>query len=59
MNALRFLGLEEKVIVKEVQKRGSKLPPIKLTVKNIREGKVRDVYTGQMHEVVLFLRKAK
>jgi len=59
MNALKFLGLEEKVVVKEVQKRGSKLPPIQLTVKDIREGRVQDVYTGQIHEVVLFLRKAK
>jgi hypothetical protein len=59
MNALKFLGLEDKVVVKEVQKRGSTLPPIKLTVKDIRDGKVYDAYTGQIHEVVLFLRKAK
>ena len=59
MNALKFLGLEERVVVKEVQKRGSQLPPIKLTVKDIRDGIVHDAYTGQIHEVVLFLRKAK
>ena len=59
MNALKFLGLEDKVVVKEVQKRGSTSPPIKLTVKDIRDGKVYDAYTGQIHEVVLFLRKAK
>lgn len=58
MNALSFLGLDENIIVKEIKKRGSSLPPTRLTVKNIREGKVRDT-SGQLCEVVIFLRKSK
>tara|TARA_Y100000310_G_C20563242_1_gene754136 strand:- start:727 stop:903 length:177 start_codon:yes stop_codon:yes gene_type:complete len=58
MNALKFLGLEEKIVVKEIQKRGSSLPPTRITVKDVREGMVRDT-SGQLCEVVVFLRKAK
>ena len=58
MNALRFLGLDQNVVVKEIQKRNSSLPPTRLTVKDIREGRVRDT-SGQMCEVVVFLRKIK
>jgi hypothetical protein len=58
MNALKFLGLDENIVVKEIRKRGSSLPPTRLTVRHIREGKVRDT-SGQLCEVVIFLRKAK
>ena len=58
MNALKFLGLDENIVVKEIQKRGSNLPPTRLTVKNIRDGRVRDT-SGALCEVVVFLRKAK
>ena len=58
MNALRFLGLDQNIVVKEIKKRGSALPPTRLTVKNIRDGKVRD-NSGQLYEVVVFLRKPK
>jgi hypothetical protein len=58
MNALRFLGLDQNIVVKEIKKRGSVLPPTQLTVKNIRDGKVRD-NSGQLYEVVVFLRKPK
>lgn len=58
MNALKFLGLDDNIVVKEIQKRGSTLPPTQLTVKNIRDGRVRDT-SGQLCEVVVFLRKAK
>ena len=58
MNALRFLGLDQNVVVKEIQKRNSSLPPTVLTVKDIREGKVRDA-SGDLCEVVVFLRKIK
>ena len=42
MNALKFLGLDQNIVVKEIKKRGSALPPTQLTVKHIREGRVRD-----------------
>ena len=58
MNALKFLGLDQNIVVKEIKKRGSALPPTQLTVKQIREGKVRD-NSGQLYEVVVFLRKPK
>ncbi len=58
MNALRFLGLDQNIVVKEIKKSGSVLPPTQLTVKNIRDGKVRD-NSGQLYEVVVFLRKPK
>ena len=58
MNALRFLGLDQNIVVKEIRKRNSILPPTQLTVKNIRDGKVRD-NNGQLYEVVVFLRKPK
>ena len=58
MNALRFLGLDQNIVVKEIKKRGSALPPTRLTVQNIRDGKVRD-NSGQLYEVVVFLRKPK
>ena len=58
INALKFLGLEENIVVKEIKKQGSALPPTRLTVKNIRDGKVRDT-DGVLCEVVVFLRKAK
>ena len=58
MNALKFLGLDQNIVVKEIKKRGSALPPTQLTVKHIREGKVR-VNSGQLYEVVVFLRKPK
>ena len=58
MNALRFLGLDQNIVVKEIKKRGSPLPPTRLTVQNIRDGKVRD-NSGQLYEVVVFLRKPK
>lgn len=58
MNALKFLGLEDNVVVKEVHKQGSPLPPIQITVKDIRRGKVKDRF-GQVHDIVMFLRKSK
>ena len=58
MNALSFLRLDENIVVKEIRKKGSPLPPTRVTVKNIREGTVRDT-TGQLCEVVIFLRKKK
>lgn len=58
MNALKMLGLDQNIVVKEIKKRGSTMPPTQLTVKNIREGKVKD-NSGQLYEVVVFLRKPK
>ncbi len=58
MNALKMLGLDQNIVVKEIKKRDSSLPPTQLTVKNIREGSVRD-NSGQLYEVVVFLRKPK
>lgn len=58
MNALSFLGLGENMVVKEIKKKGSSLP-IKIRVKDLREGKVKNPSNGETHEIVIFLRKAK
>ena len=58
MNALKMLGLDQNIVVKEIKKRGSTLPPTQLTVQNIRDGRVRD-NSGQLYEVGVFLRKPK
>ena len=58
MNAFKFLGLDKNIVVKEIKKRNSAMPPTPITVGNIRDGKVRD-NSGQLYEVVVFLRKPK
>lgn len=58
MNALSFFGFGENIVVKEIKKKGSALP-IKIRVKDLRAGKVKNPYNGDTHEIVIFLRKAK
>ena len=58
MNALSFFGFGENIVVKEIKNKGSTLP-IKIRVKDLRAGKVKNPYNGETHEIVIFLRKAK